>query len=65
MKMYTVKGTVKDKYYGDYNNKEFDVVQIVMATNEDEAISKFESYWDKRGTWGYEVWNMLALEVIE
>jgi hypothetical protein len=47
MTMYIVKGTVKDKYYGDYNNKESDVVQIVMAESIGEAIDKFEQYWHK------------------
>ena len=65
MKMFTVKGTVKDNYYGDYNNKESDVVQIVMAESAGEAIDKFEQYWHKQGKVGYEVWNVVALEAIE
>lgn len=65
MKMYTVKGTVKDNYYGDYNNINLDVVQIVMAESEEEAARKFYSYWDKQGMCGYEVWSVLVFEAIE
>lgn len=65
IRMYILKGTVKDRYVGEYICEERDIVQAVMANNKEEAIKKFKSYWDEQGACGYEIWNAFVYETIE